>query len=480
MVYFSTDTTPLSCHIVDLNRNNGFTLNQPASNFVSKSYGHHRVRLAMYQNLFCSCSHQDIACAGCGNVVGYYTQMPYITCLCRHLNVYQQLKNHDWIFYQEDTVSTPRTTPRTTPKNEPLKWKRLISLNRSGFIHSGNRIGSFEHQGLESSDSQQTDTTEIRNTESNQTQLSQEYSYSGYNEERNGVRTDSFFDSGIQEQGADSNSGLERVNSPNIYVQNILPIYQSIQTRVERIGSGEFVPPINTHSIPRNFETIENEISTQESPESYINTMNYTIGTGSSDQFSSVSSNESISEPNVNLTRDTFTGAISVPSNYRQEIPTSNSSDSQSYQESSPLQNSPNVPQNIRNGSGSNVLGTLVQLNTENQIQTNQISLNIISNPPTIRRLHSNADSGYMSFNHDFSDVEEETSAGTNNVSRVVSAASGNLGLSSNIQTFGSVSNELDGNAISSEYYIHLGSEFDPYYAESEEETSLSDDSEFI
>ncbi|KAJ2864172.1 hypothetical protein FB639_005227, partial [Coemansia asiatica] len=106
---FSTDLPPLGCDIVC----------QPVAPPISEmimdsgcstcsSITHHARRFDLAPSGPCDCHVQDIACLGCGNIVGYYIHRPCFRCLAQRLRIKQRGFQHLWTFYQDNVVAVQR------------------------------------------------------------------------------------------------------------------------------------------------------------------------------------------------------------------------------------------------------------------------------------------------------------------------------------------------------------------------------------
>ena len=70
----------------------------------------------------CRCRIHDIACLGCGNVVGYHVTQPCDSCLDSCNN------GHFWMFHLEGVVPSER--PDGTGSGKPLLWAFLPPPDR--------------------------------------------------------------------------------------------------------------------------------------------------------------------------------------------------------------------------------------------------------------------------------------------------------------------------------------------------------------
>ncbi|KAJ1900061.1 Protein fam72a [Kickxella alabastrina] len=106
---FSTDLPPLGCDIVS----------QPVAPPIAdmlidsgcntcSSLTHHARRFDLAPSGPCDCHVQDIACLGCGNVVGYYIHRPCFRCLAQRLRIKQRGFQHLWTFYQDNVFAVQR------------------------------------------------------------------------------------------------------------------------------------------------------------------------------------------------------------------------------------------------------------------------------------------------------------------------------------------------------------------------------------
>ncbi|KAJ2108273.1 Crossover junction endonuclease mus81 [Coemansia sp. S142-1] len=121
---FSTDLPPLGCDIV----------HQPVAPAIGdllvdsgchtcSSLSHHARRFDMAPSGPCDCHVQDIACLGCGNVVGYYIHRPCFRCLAQRLRIKQRGFQHLWTFYQDNVYAVPRENDY----GDPVGWEELPS-----------------------------------------------------------------------------------------------------------------------------------------------------------------------------------------------------------------------------------------------------------------------------------------------------------------------------------------------------------------
>ncbi|KAJ1822331.1 Protein fam72a [Coemansia sp. RSA 2599] len=119
---FSTDLPPLGCDIVC----------QPVAPPISEmivdsgcstcsSITHHARRFDLAPSGPCDCHVQDIACLGCGNIVGYYIHRPCFRCLAQRLRIKQRGFQHLWTFYQDNVVAVQRENEY----GEPVGWEEL-------------------------------------------------------------------------------------------------------------------------------------------------------------------------------------------------------------------------------------------------------------------------------------------------------------------------------------------------------------------
>ncbi|KAJ1666699.1 hypothetical protein EV178_002130 [Coemansia sp. RSA 1646] len=106
---FSTDLPPLGCDVVyqpvpaaieDMVVDSGCT--------TCSSITHHARRFDLAPGGPCDCHVQDIACLGCGNIVGYYIHRPCFRCLAQRLRIKQRGFQHLWTFYQDNVYAVQR------------------------------------------------------------------------------------------------------------------------------------------------------------------------------------------------------------------------------------------------------------------------------------------------------------------------------------------------------------------------------------
>ncbi|KAJ2420202.1 hypothetical protein GGF47_004401 [Coemansia sp. RSA 2524] len=121
---FSTDLPPLGCAVV----------HQPVAPPVAdmlidagchscSSLTHHARRFDLAPAGPCDCHVQDIACLGCGNLVGYYIHRPCFRCLAQRLRIKQRGFQHLWTFYQDNVLAVQRESDT----GEPVGWEELPS-----------------------------------------------------------------------------------------------------------------------------------------------------------------------------------------------------------------------------------------------------------------------------------------------------------------------------------------------------------------
>ncbi|KAJ2078461.1 hypothetical protein H4R24_004462 [Coemansia sp. RSA 988] len=119
---FSTDLPPLGCDVIyqpvaptiaDMIMNSGCN--------TCSSLTHHARRFDLAPSGPCDCHVQDIACLGCGNVVGYYIHRPCFRCLAQRLRIKQRGFQHLWTFYHENVTAIPRENDL----GEPVGWEEL-------------------------------------------------------------------------------------------------------------------------------------------------------------------------------------------------------------------------------------------------------------------------------------------------------------------------------------------------------------------
>ncbi|KAJ2823261.1 Protein fam72a [Coemansia sp. 'formosensis'] len=119
---FSTDLPPLGCDVV----------HQPVAPAIGdllvdsgchtcSSLTHHARRFDLAPSGPCDCHVQDIACLGCGNIVGYYIHRPCFRCLAQRLRIKQRGFQHLWTFYQDNVYAVPRENDY----GDPVGWEEL-------------------------------------------------------------------------------------------------------------------------------------------------------------------------------------------------------------------------------------------------------------------------------------------------------------------------------------------------------------------
>ncbi|KAJ1737120.1 hypothetical protein LPJ68_006019, partial [Coemansia sp. RSA 1086] len=121
---FSTDLPPLGCEIV----------HQPVAPALAdmlvdsgchscSSLTHHARRFDLAPSGPCDCHVQDIACLGCGNIVGYYIHRPCFRCLAQRLRIKQRGFQHLWTFFQDNVWAVQREDS----DGEAVGWEELPS-----------------------------------------------------------------------------------------------------------------------------------------------------------------------------------------------------------------------------------------------------------------------------------------------------------------------------------------------------------------
>ncbi|KAJ1720713.1 hypothetical protein LPJ53_004692 [Coemansia erecta] len=119
---FSTDLPPLGCDIIS----------QPVAAAIQdtivdegcttcSSLAHHARRFDLAPTGPCDCHVQDIACLGCGNIVGYYIHRPCFRCLAQRLRIKQRGFQHLWTFYQDNV----RAVHRENDRGRVVAWDDL-------------------------------------------------------------------------------------------------------------------------------------------------------------------------------------------------------------------------------------------------------------------------------------------------------------------------------------------------------------------
>ncbi|KAJ2611804.1 hypothetical protein H4S08_002992, partial [Coemansia sp. RSA 1365] len=106
---FSTDLPPLGCDVIHQ------PVAPPIADMIMdsgcntySSLTHHARRFDLAPSGPCDCHIQDIACLGCGNVVGYYIHRPCFRCLAQRLRIKQRGFQHLWTFYQNNVIAVQR------------------------------------------------------------------------------------------------------------------------------------------------------------------------------------------------------------------------------------------------------------------------------------------------------------------------------------------------------------------------------------
>ncbi|KAJ2805009.1 hypothetical protein H4R20_002269, partial [Coemansia guatemalensis] len=119
---FSTDLPPLGCDVIyqpvappiaDMIMDSGCS--------TCSSLTHHARRFDLAPSGPCDCHVQDIACLGCGNVVGYYIHRPCFRCLAQRLRIKQRGFQHLWTFYQDNVTAVQRENEL----GDPVGWEEL-------------------------------------------------------------------------------------------------------------------------------------------------------------------------------------------------------------------------------------------------------------------------------------------------------------------------------------------------------------------
>ncbi|PVU84497.1 hypothetical protein BB560_007337 [Smittium megazygosporum] len=120
---FSTDLPPLNCDVVYQNAPKAYD-GIFGSQFqdISRSLFFHSRRFDLVPGGPCDCHVQDLACLGCGNVVGYYIHRPCFRCLAQRFRIKQRGYQHLWTFYQENV--NPKV--RKNSNSDPVGWEDLF------------------------------------------------------------------------------------------------------------------------------------------------------------------------------------------------------------------------------------------------------------------------------------------------------------------------------------------------------------------
>ncbi|TPX50668.1 hypothetical protein SeMB42_g01184 [Synchytrium endobioticum] len=77
-----------------------------------------------YQTRNCRCRIRDVACLGCGNVLGYHVTQPCPACMDACNN------GHFWMFHTGEVESSDRMTTLPNGTQRPLFWVHLQDLDR--------------------------------------------------------------------------------------------------------------------------------------------------------------------------------------------------------------------------------------------------------------------------------------------------------------------------------------------------------------
>ncbi|OMJ07649.1 Protein FAM72A [Smittium culicis] len=123
---FSTDIPPLSCDVIYPSIPESYNeLVEITGSKSCKALTHHARRFDLVPTGPCDCHVQDIACLGCGNVVGYYIHRPCFRCLAQRLRIKQRGYQHLWTFYYEDVLPVQRKSVN----GMHLSWEDLSQPN---------------------------------------------------------------------------------------------------------------------------------------------------------------------------------------------------------------------------------------------------------------------------------------------------------------------------------------------------------------
>ncbi|KAJ2656544.1 hypothetical protein IWW48_004962 [Coemansia sp. RSA 1200] len=149
---FSTDLPPLGCDVVyqpvpaaieDMVVDSGCT--------TCSSITHHARRFDLAPSGPCDCHVQDIACLGCGNIVGYYIHRPCFRCLAQRLRIKQRGFQHLWTFYQDNV----RAVQRKNEFGDPVSWEDLpVPPSPAATSIGGSSSSSRLHQNQNQNQSQ--------------------------------------------------------------------------------------------------------------------------------------------------------------------------------------------------------------------------------------------------------------------------------------------------------------------------------------
>ncbi|PVU94045.1 hypothetical protein BB561_002831 [Smittium simulii] len=120
---FSTDLPPLNCEVVFpyATESNSYLLGDHDHD-TSKSLSNQSRRFDAVPGGPCDCHVQDLACLGCGNIVGYYIHRPCFRCLAQRYRIKQRGYQHLWTFYQNNVI--PQI--RINKKHEHVGWDDLF------------------------------------------------------------------------------------------------------------------------------------------------------------------------------------------------------------------------------------------------------------------------------------------------------------------------------------------------------------------
>ncbi|KAJ2779829.1 hypothetical protein H4R18_003790 [Coemansia javaensis] len=119
---YSTDLPPLGCDVVHQQVAPALAeLIMGAGCTTCSSLTHHARRFDLAPSGPCDCHVQDIACLGCGNLVGYYIHRPCFRCLAQRLRIKQRGFQHLWTFYQDNVLAVQRENDT----GDPVGWEEL-------------------------------------------------------------------------------------------------------------------------------------------------------------------------------------------------------------------------------------------------------------------------------------------------------------------------------------------------------------------
>ncbi|PWA02733.1 hypothetical protein BB558_001123 [Smittium angustum] len=241
---FSTDLPPLSCDVIHPNIPDSYhSIVEEVSHPSQKALTHHARRFDLVPSGPCDCYVQDIACLGCGNIVGYYIHRPCFRCLAQRLRIKQRGYQHLWTFYQENVEPTLRRTFH----GSPVSWEELSQpYGKNAFVHVNNSVGNPETRNNPIGVLQQVEprrsvsdrfgeiVIESRNVSGSTNNMFQSRSIST----QSSLQTENFSTS------SQRNLSNQSENSENSFSQFLARISQRSRTRLDSLQNDN---PANTH-----------------------------------------------------------------------------------------------------------------------------------------------------------------------------------------------------------------------------------------